>query len=143
MYPSGIDCIWIAVDQSGMLGAFITAGEGGIPLNAIHSTIINFIELEEKILQLPISSLTHLTISVPSPHDFISITERGFFVYDWKDKNGYELVCIPKTPLNLKQLPNQYMTYLQTLKLKHALFQSTTTINIHLECDQVLYASHH
>lgn len=142
MYPSGMDCVWIAVDQAGMLGAFITAGEGGIPFNAIHSTIINFIELEEKILQLPISSLTHLTISVPCPNDFIAIAERGFFVYDWTNQNGYELVSIPKTPLHLKQLSHQYMTYLQTLKLKHALFQSTTTIKINVEFDQVIYASH-
>lgn len=142
MYPSRIECVWVAVDQAGMLGAFLTAGEGGIPFNAIQSTIINFIELEEKILQLPISSLTHLTISVPSPNHFIAIAERGFFVYDSTDPNRYELVCIPKTPLNLKQLPHQYMTYLQTLKLKHSLFQSATKININLEFDQVIYASH-
>ncbi|WP_162626543.1 hypothetical protein [Acinetobacter sp. CFCC 10889] len=135
--------MWIAVDQTGMLGAFITAGEGEISLNAIQSTIINFIELEEKILQFPISSLAHLTTSVPYPNEFIAIAERGFFVYDWTDKNRYELVCIPKTPLHLKQLPHQYMTYLQALKLKHSLFQSTTTININLEFDQVIYASHH
>lgn len=143
MYPDGIDCMWIAVDQVGMLGAFMSAGGGDIPTNAIQSTIILLEELEEKILQFPISSLVDLKIHLPRSDDFIALSERGFFVYDWSDvhhskySNGYELISVPRTPTYLKQLPKNYLIYLQALHLKKSSFQDSNFINITLEFDEV------
>ncbi|MEG0482507.1 MAG: hypothetical protein RR575_07045 [Acinetobacter sp.] len=136
--------MWIAVDQAGMLGAFMSAGEGDIPTNAIHSTIILLEELEEKILQFPISSLVDLKKDIPRPDDFIALSGRGFFVYDWSDihhyskySNGYELISVPRTPAYLKQLPKNYLLYLQELCLKKSSFHDSNFLNINLEFDNV------
>ncbi|RZG73448.1 hypothetical protein EXU29_07005 [Acinetobacter wuhouensis] len=137
MYPLGVDCVWIAVDQHGMLGVFLTAGEGAIPLNAIQSTIIELAQLEKEILQLPITSLASLQTSVPRPDDFIAFAERGFFVYDYSSLYNYELVCLPKTPLYIQQLPNTYANFLQHLILKNALYKNTIILNIKSEFNEI------
>lgn len=137
MYPDGIDCMWIAVDQAGMLGAFMSAGEGDIPINAIQSTIILLEGLEEKILQFPISSLVDLKKDIPRPNDFIALSGRGFFVYDWSGSHGYELISVPRTPIYIKQLPKNYLLYLQELYLKKSSFHDSNFLNINLEFDNV------
>jgi hypothetical protein len=85
-YPGQIDCVWIASDRDGHVGAFVTAGVGPIPELALNSAEPLLVEdIEEAILKLPKVSDCRLLVSIPRPDSFIDMAERGLFVYDWSD----------------------------------------------------------
>lgn len=81
-YPEQFDCVWLASDSEGNLGAFITAGAGPIPTAALNSTAILFDDIEFRLLQLPLVSHFQLPDSVLSHDNFNGFAKRGFFVYD-------------------------------------------------------------
>jgi hypothetical protein len=84
-YPDGIDCVWIASDREGNLGAFITAGVGPIPVKVLKSDCPHVGDIEGLICTMPRVTGAHLFASVPRPGDLIGFAERGLFVYDWTD----------------------------------------------------------
>ena len=45
-YPEGIDCVWLASDREGRVGAFITAGVGPIPAEALSSVYMPVEDIE-------------------------------------------------------------------------------------------------
>lgn len=110
-YPKQIDCVWLASDVAGQLAAMITAGEGPIPAEVLKGGYL--LEIEEWLLQLRTVGQAKLIASVPDPESFVSLSERGFFVYDWTDvhrssaqcRGEYELVCSPETLLLRDALP--------------------------------------
>ncbi|MBC7750425.1 MAG: hypothetical protein H7Z73_01725 [Candidatus Saccharibacteria bacterium] len=112
-YPEGIECVWIASDRNGYLGAFTTAGVGPIPRKALTSKLFEIEDVEEVVCRLPKISETHLFVSMKRLDDFVAMAERGFFVYDWRDahrttgesKNTYELITAPISPIKSDALP--------------------------------------
>lgn len=112
-YPDGIDCVWIASDGNGHVGAFVTAGEGPIPVQALRNEQIDIKDVEEAVCQLPQVTSARLLVQIKRPDDFIAMAERGLFVYDWRDvhrpvrksKDAYEPVAVPLTPITSDALP--------------------------------------
>ena len=110
-YPGQIDCVWLASDVAGQLAVMITAGEGPIPAEVLEGGYL--LQIEDWILQLRTVGQARLIASVPNPESFVSLSERGFFVYDWTDAHRastqrscqYELVCSPETLLPRDALP--------------------------------------
>lgn len=86
-YPTGIDCVWIAEDAQKMLAAFITAGFGPIPKRVIEEGDDLIQEIESALMGLPVISSACMHIDVPRPDDFISLAERGIYVYDWRESH--------------------------------------------------------
>ncbi|WP_175958541.1 hypothetical protein [Burkholderia sp. BCC0405] len=107
-YPEGVDCVWLASDCEGNIGAFITAGCGPIPEVTFDFERINIDDIEGRLCELPIVSRAQLLVSVKRPDDFVDLAERGLFVFDWTDierseqsaLRAYELVAIPTNPIS-------------------------------------------
>ena len=117
-YPEGLDCIWLAYDSAGNVGAFITAGIGPLPAQSLSADLD--IELaEEEILSLPERGAATLQVQVKRPEGYLNLACRGFYVYDWTDIsrvakaeiNAYELVAVPDAPLVKQELPQVLQSY--------------------------------
>jgi hypothetical protein len=144
-YPEGLDCIWIAIDQGGKIGAFITAGVGPIPADVLQDTqLISVQNLEERLLELPRISDARMLVSLPRPDDYVSLAERGFYVYDWSDvhsdatdlTNAYELTAIPISPITAEQLPADLLELVENIRLLSSDFSKDKKIFVEndLEC---------
>jgi len=143
-YPEGIDCIWLASDCKGHVGAFITAGAGPIPTEALRSVYLSVEDIESQLVYLPSISQTELLVSVPRPDDFIALAERGLFVYDWTDIHRtagaqlrvYEPVAVPTQPLSASSLPADLAILAKALRLAGVAFAATAVVDIraHLSC---------
>ncbi|MBL8297959.1 MAG: hypothetical protein JNN30_06360 [Rhodanobacteraceae bacterium] len=143
-YPEGIDCVWLASDREGHLGAFITAGIGPIPVVALDAGNMPVEDVEEQLCQLPPVSQAQLLVSVNRPDDFIDLAERGLFVYDWTDVNrtgrdalhAYEPVAVPSKPIAVSSLPSDLAAFAETLRLRNVVFSAggIVDIRVHLSC---------
>ena len=114
-YPEGIDCVWMSVDKNGHLAAFVTGGEGPIPVDILNQNAVPIEEIESAICELEVRSEAKLLVSLPRPDDFIDMARRGIYVFDWQDvsrtrgdRTGlYEKIAVPTEPITLDGLPNQ------------------------------------
>ncbi|MGB4066209.1 MAG: hypothetical protein WBK19_20470 [Azonexus sp.] len=112
-YPDGLDCLWLAADRNGHLGAFVTGGAGPIPTSALSDSSFPIEDVEAAVCELPKISEARLLVPMKRPDDFIEMARRGFFVYDWRDvhrtlresKHTYEPIAVPLTPLKMNELP--------------------------------------
>lgn len=137
-YPDGIDCVWIASDQHGHLGAFVTAGIGPIPISILSDETISIDEVESAICDLPLISDAYLLVQMKRPDDFIAMAQRGFFVYDWRDVHRttdestslYELISRPQTPINLGSLPKQLREIAAKASLGNLDFNQAQSLNV-------------
>ena len=137
-YPDGIDCSWLASDQVGRLGVFITAGIGPIPATALDSANMPIEAIEERLCQLPTVSSNQLLVTVKRPDSFIDLAERGFFVYDWTDihrtkadeLNVYESVAAPNEPIDIDALPDDLGVLARAMKLKGVEFEAGKAIDV-------------
>ena len=137
-YPDGIDCVWIAADRAGNLGAFITAGMGPIPSVALDFESKSIYEIEAEICLLPVSSTANLLVSVKRPDDYIDFAERGLFVYDWTDVTRtkreslelYEQVAMPSMPLKLDSLPSNIFSIAESVIFAEILFSGSRTLDV-------------
>jgi hypothetical protein len=134
-YPQGLDLVWLAVDESGTVGAFITAGEGPIPKSALAQALEEP-GLEPQILELPFKCEAVLRVQVPIATSFIELASRGLFVYDWQDAHRtmakarglYELVCQPKLPIVESSLPDHLRVAARATVLQAVSFGSATEV---------------
>ncbi|ENX05696.1 hypothetical protein [Acinetobacter courvalinii] len=144
-YPEGLDLVWIGVDRSGYIGAFISAGTGPIPKFVLQNTIFLLENIEQWVLELSETSDFLLHVNVPRPDDFIALAKRGLYVYDWTDvyenssniKNTYELMASPLKPLKLSDLiDNISKNYLENIKLNLVEFKNSNIIDVksNLDC---------
>jgi hypothetical protein len=136
-YPVQIDCVWVASDGDGHVGAFVTAGIGPIPVLVLSNTEPPLVkDVEKAILELPRASACRLVASVPRPDSFVAIAERGFFVYDWSDVhrtkvasiNAYEPVAVPVNPISINQLPEPLRSHAASVRYSAALFEGSACI---------------
>jgi hypothetical protein len=143
IYPQGIECVWIASDINGHVGAFITAGIGPVPVSALHSDQA-IEELEDRLCMLPQISKAILVTSAKRPDDFINLAERGFFVYDWSDVhrtqgaalNAYEPIAIPANPISATSLNDHGLGSLLATRFDNVIFSGDQTLNVnnYVEC---------
>ena len=146
-YPEGIDCVWLASDREGHLGAFITAGLGPIPAEALDSVYMPIEDIEVQLCQLQPVSQAQLLVSVKRPDDFIDLAERGIYVYDWTDINRtasealrvYEPVAVPTQPITASSLPANLAALATALRLVDVVFAVCGAVDIraHLSCAEV------
>ncbi|MDZ5647121.1 hypothetical protein [Nitrospirillum sp. BR 11828] len=129
-YPEGIDCLWVATDREGKVGAFITAGEGPIPALAFGFEAFTAFSLEEMLLALEVSTLATVLVDVPRPDSFLALAGRGVFVYDWGefhsnpvgDRHSYRLVAVPREPIVVAALPPEVAGIASTICLSDGPF---------------------
>jgi hypothetical protein len=148
-YPEGVDCVWLASDREGNIGAFITAGCGPIPEVVIDCEYIDIDNIEGRLCELPIVSGAKLLVSVKRPDDFIDLAERGLFVFDWTDiartdlsaSRVYELVAMPDNPISeISLLSDPDLSGLaRVLSLDEVRFSSQRVVNIssYVNCIEV------
>lgn len=139
-YPEGIDCVWLASDQEGNIGAFITAGCGPIPESVLDYGNISIEDVEGRICVLPIVSNAQLLVSVKRPDDFVDLAERGFFVFDWTDVgrseklalHAYELVAVPNLPISADSLSQDLdlAELAKDVSLPEVVFSAQKVLNI-------------
>lgn len=143
-YPDGIDCVWLASDRDGHLGAFITAGEGPIPAVALDAHDLPVQTVETRLLELPVVAQALLLVSVTRPDSYVELAERGLFVYDWTDVhrptreewNRYELVAAPSAPIAARGLPPNLQALAATIRLENVAFAGREAVDVraHLAC---------
>ncbi|ENX52977.1 MULTISPECIES: hypothetical protein [Acinetobacter] len=133
LYPEGIDCIWIAMDQNGALAAFVTAGVAPIPTIVLNSSLLELENIEQIVIeQFPVIGEANLKVDLPRPDDFIAISKRGLFVYDWDDnEQQYVLISIPTYLKNYADLARNLKIYIQTLALNSYDFSKSNKINVY------------
>jgi hypothetical protein len=140
-YPLGIDCVWIASDYNGNIGAFVTGGEGPIPCSALRDKYFLIDDVEEALCDLPLVSGVRLLVSMPRPDDFIEMAKRGFFVYDWRDvhrtsracSNMYEQIAVPQTPIALAALPVQMRSLASSVNFSPLAFENELSLSTGLK----------
>ncbi|WP_157610053.1 hypothetical protein [Variovorax sp. Root434] len=138
-YPEGIDCVWLASDKDGHLGAFITAGVGPIPAPMLDPLCMLVEEIEGELHKLPTISQARLLLAVPRPDSYIELAERGMFVYDWNDVHRtvreslhvYEPVAVPTKPATIGSLPSDLMALVKMLNLPGVAFSAEKEVDVH------------
>lgn len=145
-YPDGVDCVWLAADRDGHLGAFITGGVGPIPVQALNFEHASIEETEERICELPRVSSARLLVVVKRPDDFIALAERGVFVYDWSDVHrparesihAYEPVAAPTKPITVDALPDEIAALVEGIILEYVAFADGQALDIraHMNCQE-------
>lgn len=136
-YDNGFDCVWIASDKEGYLAAFFTAGQGPIPIQATKNEKLVLDDIESEVYKLHPFSDVDLHVSVKRPDDFIEMSKRGFFVYDWRDivrtndclSNSYELVSSPKYPILIHELSGPIFDMAIDIIFSHISFREFHKIN--------------
>ena len=100
----GAEADWIAVDQSGRLGYFSTAGAGPIPTTFERD--MDCEDIFETILALEVSGSMNLVGQHEgSLNDWIEVARRGIFAFDWvSEVNCYSLVAKPNNLLSVSDL---------------------------------------
>lgn len=145
-YPSGIDCIWLASDQSGHLGAFVTAGVGPIPIQVLGYVDTPIEDIEHLILDMPQVSIANLLIPLEQPDSFIKLAERGIFVFDWSDVyrtllqsiDAYEPIASPVSPITLDVLSGQLAEIAKSIKFNSVAFVERKNLDVrkHMICQE-------
>jgi hypothetical protein len=100
---TGLEFDWFAVDRSGYLGVFATAGEGPIPAGIWqHREAYN--KLSEECLSLPATRLFEKFITASGDFgDWWRFAAQGLFAFDYRDvhrvqskrSHCYELIARP------------------------------------------------
>ncbi|QDQ28068.1 hypothetical protein FNU76_17910 [Chitinimonas arctica] len=137
-YPDGLDCVWLASDRNGHLGAFVTGGIGPIPVSVLGTTLLAIEEIEGVVCELPPISEVRLLVQMKRPFDFIAMAQRGFFVYDWRDvhrtvhelTHSYEAIAFPSNPITMEMLPEPLRAVAGETLLPMLAFVDETALDI-------------
>jgi hypothetical protein len=144
-YPDGLDCVWIALDRDGRVGAFVTGGEGPIPTQALLSHRLPVEEIEARLGELPSTTIARLLVPMKRPDDFLELAQRGVFAYDWTDVHrtrsealhAYEQIAAPDAPISARELPKEIAGLLEGIVLNVS-FANESSIDVtkYLKCRQ-------
>lgn len=137
-YPAGIDCLWVASDSSGNLAAFVTAGIAPIPIIALSRKYGGILELGNKLIELPQITEALVVDNWGRLDDFVSLSQRGFFTFDWRDVhrlkseyvNGYEKVTVPVCPKKMQDLDVFLQNCVSLVKLTGVDFADVSLIKV-------------
>lgn len=119
------------------MAAFITAGEGPIPIDAFRGDPI-IPDVEPKLVELPTVSKAHLLGTIPRPDRYLELARRGFHVFDWTSKyrvpdakfGAYQLVAVPETPTHLGVLPAELALVASAIQFTESDFAEVRHIDI-------------
>lgn len=137
LYPSDYDCIWFAIDSTGALAAFITGGQGAIPVAALQSQ--RFFEHEATILSLAETSTYTMIRTVPTPDSFIQLASRGLYVFDAELCNDFQtpptprsylLMTKPDQPRKADSLPSTLRSRVELQQLDDCVFAAALRFEI-------------
>ena len=131
-YREGIDCVWLAVDRLGNVGALVTGGEGPIPGSALPGADLEP-PLEEALASLPKTATARQVVEYKNPSTFVAMAERGVYTFDWRDVHRtnaestgrYELVCAPSTPLKVEALPPELNAIAMATRMANLAFHDS------------------
>ncbi len=143
-YPNGIDCLWIASDRNGHLAAFVTGGEGPIPIKLLLEDAIRVEDIGQRVCELPVSSAVKMLVQMKFPEDFMELAKRGVFVYDWTDvhrvssecRGAYEPVAVPLGPTAQNILPPTLMNIAKIVTFTDVAFSDNKPLDVrkHEKC---------
>jgi len=143
-YPGGIDCLWLATDRNGHCGAFVTGGEGPVPVQLLLDVGIQVEDIGALVCYLPVSTSARMLVSMKRPDDFMDLATRGFFVYDWSDVHrvsskcihAYEPIAVPVNPITLDKLPDALVEIAKTAKFSDVEFADSQLLDVreHASC---------
>ena len=85
---------------------------------------------------MPEVSSVDLLVTLSRPDDFVTLSKRGLFAYDWSDvhrttrqsSGGYELQSRPKTPLGLSDLPGPLRALAAATQLSGVMFGTSIVV---------------
>ncbi len=107
-HPGWADLAWYAVDGSGRVGLFTSAGPGPVP-RAMFRDLDAYLTLGEHLCALPVLGKPELLIRYPRPDDFRDAAARGLFAFNFvggsPPAGGYRLVARPSVVLAVDTLP--------------------------------------
>lgn len=115
----GVEFDWVGADITGRLGYFSTAGAGPIPTICMDHPGM-FDELFESVLGAPvISEPTQISAFDKNISDWMEVTKRGFYSFDWSSELlVYQLVAIPTPPIKINTSnSNALLDSFNTIKL--------------------------
>ncbi|HBS57094.1 MAG TPA: hypothetical protein DEA38_15375 [Stenotrophomonas sp.] len=105
-YPEDIDCTWLGVDRTGAVAAFVTAGKGEIPTVLLADAVVDILQVETMLVDLPVVGDAVMHVTLPRPDDYLAMASRGIHVYDWNG-HGYARVATPSTAIQYSALPEE------------------------------------
>jgi len=138
-YPHVKDCGWIASDDQGNVGIFITAGEGPIARAALNGEFFPVVEIEPRVLDMSVRDRqgVEMLVKVPRPDSYIELASRGLYVYDWTDisrgsghLDAYELMAVPAIPIRCEELPDALRMVARSVRLSGVRFGVSRTIAV-------------
>ncbi len=145
-YPEGIDCVWLASDCNGHLGAFVTGGVGPIPTRLLADKDNHVEDIEAIACNLPEVSESRMLVSVKRPDDFMELGARGIYVYDWSDihrtiserRHTYEPVTVPLNPITVGMLPDNLAQMARLLMFSGLAFVDNKPLDVcmHMNCQE-------
>lgn len=139
-YPYDWDLEWLAVDLDGSIAVFTTGGRGPLPIKGYEEYSRE--EFSDTVWELPKTSSYELLVDLPRPDDYIQLSEKGFFTYDWADvhrvdgkHNRYELQSRPTKPLKLDKLPSIISDVVRSIVLPIRFTElSEVDVSVYIEC---------
>jgi hypothetical protein len=142
--PRDFDWVWLACDRDDYVAAFITAGAGPIPAAILESSLP---AEESETLIRGLAPTTTALASIPHSgvESFITLAQRGFFVYDWQDVHRgsavrytdmYELVAAPREPVRVDFFHGELAQISRIVRLDNVSFADETDVDVckHTRC---------
>jgi hypothetical protein len=137
------DYEWYAVDASGHVAVFTTAGIGPIPISVLTARLLAD-SFAEAVWKMPAKGRATMLVSLPTPDDYIHFASRGFFAYDWSDvhraawkTHRYEMQSRPDTPIHVSELPEQFQSLLRRTAFVDVSFADSRKIDVvgYFDCE--------
>lgn len=135
-FPQSYDWAWLACDRDDHVAAFITAGAGPIPIVVLESDL-PVEESEGLIRSLPATTTARALISDCDVTSFMTLAQRGVFVYDWQDVHRrartfmYDIVAAPHDPIRIDSLPDELGKFPRLVRLDNVSFADAKAVDIH------------
>lgn len=125
----GTEFSWLAIDDSGLVGIFMTAGEGNVPSSVLLPEV-NGANVEAEVLKMSERSECRLHKAYNRADDFVALARRGVYAYDWSDVHRtranctgmYELVAEPMNPITVEHLAASLQELARASNLQGVMF---------------------
>ena len=132
-YPRGLDAVWLAMDLSGSIAAFVTSGEGPIPIT-VFDIFSQLEKIEPEVLMLPEISESARAMGLDAHPYYADFAARGLIVYDWKmpsnPDNTYKLAVIPSDGIRLQDMSSGLQRMACSIRLPIARFLDTPQLDV-------------
>lgn len=123
---------WFAVDAKGQIACFITAGFGSVPKLVLRNKVAcwkvyNYFYNEPDDKNAFSSSYTLMD------YDLSHYASRGLYIYDQNPNQlvkPYQLIKYPKTPCDVKALPEEIKAWIEPLTFRDLVFSDTPEIRV-------------